>query len=109
MYTPRELDLRSLRLHQLVAQKIRADPALFSVVRETVERQLTNSMPSVSIYLLQWLDILDRGIEEALAVAVEDTERGQVLRSASPFAGVLTEDERRAFLHACSTAGGKQP
>lgn len=66
-------------------------------------------MPSVSIYLLQWLDILDRGIEEALAVAVEDTERGQVLRSASPFAGVLTEDERLAFLKAWLTAGGKQP
>lgn len=32
-----------------------------------------------------------------------------MLRSASPFAGVLIEDERRTVLQACSTAGGKQP
>lgn len=53
-----------------------------------------------SPYLMEWQSILDQGMNAALSVAVEDSERAQVLRSTSPFAGVLDEEERLAFLAA---------
>lgn len=104
MHTPNELDRKSLCLHQLVAQKIRSNPALFHKAREALQRRVTNAAPSSLSYMIQWVKIFDRGMEEARAIAIEETERGQVLRSASPFAGILDEDERQEFLRKWSKA-----
>ena len=95
MHSPRELDLRSLRLHQLVAAKIRADPSLFLMVKRSLEAKLKSASPASLVHLVQWVNIF---LDEALAAAVEDSARGQTLRSASPFAGVLTEQERLRLL-----------
>ena len=109
MRSPRELDLRSLRFHQLVAAKIRADPSLFMVTKSPLEHKLASASPSSLVYLVQWARIFDRGLEEALAIAVEDSEQGQVLRSASPFAGVLTQEERLGLLQAPEENCGDMP
>jgi len=98
MFTPRELDLKSLALHQLVVAKIRSEPALFYQVRERLEVLAATAAPQAMPRLLQWLSAFDSGIEEALRLAVEDTEHGQVMRSCSPFNGVLSEPERLEFL-----------
>ncbi len=37
-------------------------------------------------------------MDEALAAAVEDSERAAALRACSPFAGILSPGERFAFL-----------
>lgn len=107
MHTPRELDRKSLELHRLAVQKIKADPALFCRVQETLTRFMTKAGAMPSPYLMEWQAILDQGMDAALSVAIEDSERAQVLRSTSPFAGVLDEKERLAFLAAwasCSRA-----
>lgn len=98
MHTPCELDRKSLELHRLAVQKIKADPALFCRVQETLTRFMAKSGTTPSPYLMEWQSILDQGMEAALSVAVEDSERAQVLRSSSPFSGVLDEEERLAFL-----------
>lgn len=100
MHTPRELDRKSLELHRLAVQKIKADPALFCRVQETLTRFMAKAGAMPSRYLMEWQAILDQGMDAALPVAVEDSERAQVLRSTSPFAGVLDEEERLAFLAA---------
>lgn len=104
MHTPRELDRKSLELHRLAVQKIKADPALFCRVQETLTRYMAKAGTTPSPYLTEWQSILDQGIGVALSVVVEDSERAQVLRSSSPFAGVLDEEERLAFLAAWASS-----
>ena len=93
-----ELDQRSLALHRLIAEKIRRDPDLFDNVKKTLARWneivCANSQP----YLEEWERLVDLGIEECLAVATEDSERATTMRQASPFCGILSNEERWGFL-----------
>lgn len=104
MRTHQELDARSLAMHRLIAAKIRQDPALFDRARATLARWriivCVNSQP----YLAELERLFEQGIEAALAVATEDTERATALRQSSPFCGILTEDERLGFLKSWSSA-----
>lgn len=104
MHTPRQLDRKSLELHRLAVQKIKEDSALFSRVQGTLTRFMTRAGAAPSPYLMEWQAILDQGMDVALSVAIEDSERAQVLRSSSPFTGVLDEEERLAFLAAWTSS-----
>lgn len=98
MTSHQEIDQRSLALHRLLAKKIRQDPSLFENIKRTLVRWhkivCTNSQP----YLEQWQRLVDLGIEECLAVATEDSERANAMRQASPFCGILSNEERWEFL-----------
>lgn len=100
MFSPRDLDLKSLALHKLVAQKMRSDPSLFLKARNNLERLADRHGDSPDLYATAWLAVFDQGLDEALAVATSDTERGQSMRSSSPFASILSESERLGFLKA---------
>lgn len=56
-------------------QKIKADPALFCRVQETLTRFMAKAGTTPSPYLMEWRAIVDQGMDVALAVAVEDSER----------------------------------
>ena len=47
--------------------------------------------------LQEWDNILAQGPTIALAVLTENSERGRRLRQSSPFAGVLTPQERNTI------------
>lgn len=98
MFSPAELDGKSLALHRLVVQKIRRDPVLFDRVQQTLTRRYEKLDPSSLPYVIAWQKLVDLGMEAALAAAIDETERGQVLRQNSPFAGILSEQERLDFL-----------
>ena len=49
-------------------------------------------------WLDQWRDALDAGPDRVLGILVSDTPRAAELRQNSPFAGILSEDERRTVL-----------
>lgn len=102
MFSPREIDRKSLALHQLVVEKIERDPRLFELVQITLDGWRSRPDWSRRPYLAKWQNLVDQGMDVALKVAVEESDRGQVLRQASPFAGILTESERQAFLHTWS-------
>lgn len=93
-YSSRDVDLRSLALHRLVVQKIQADPQLFAKAQAMLERMEAEASMATLPYVLEWRRCFDEGIAEALAIAVEDSERGQTLRSTSPFPGILDDRER---------------
>ena len=97
-YSARDIDLRSLALHHLVVQKIEADPQLFAKAQVTLERMAAGTLGATLPYVLEWCRVFDQGMAEALAVALEDSERGQTLRSTSPFAGILDDRERIELL-----------
>jgi hypothetical protein len=90
------IDQRSLALHRTIAGKLRADPALLAVARDNLDRwskERGRSQP----YLDVWREILNRPIEEVLALMVEESEKMTALRQANPFAGILTPRERWAI------------
>lgn len=98
MRTHQEIDARTLALHQLVAQRIRQNPALFDKAKSTLARWRQSVCISSQPYLVEWELLMSQGIEECLALAVEDSERATALRQSSPFAGLLTNQDRFAFL-----------
>lgn len=97
MYAPRDLYLRSLSLHRLVAEKVRSDPARFEEARGVLARWRTIVSGDSQPYLEEWAAAFSEGLERALEVALEDSEHGDTLRHCSPLACVLTNKERWAF------------
>lgn len=98
MPTHQEIDQRSLELHRLITEKIRQDPDLFANVKKTLTRWRTVACSNSQPYLEEWQRLVDLGTEECLAVATEDSERANAMRQASPFCGILTNEERWEFL-----------
>ncbi|MDO9002312.1 MAG: hypothetical protein Q7V20_02520 [Aquabacterium sp.] len=100
MRTHQELDDRSLALHRLIADKIRHDPALFDKARATLDHWRQRVSIRTQPCLDEWAHLMDQGIDACLAVAVEDSERATALRQSSPFSGLLSNQDRFAFLKA---------
>lgn len=98
MRTHQEIDERSLALHCVIADKIRAHPEFFEHVRQTLARWRTTVSSSSQPYLEEWECLMNQGIDVCLDMAVEDSERATALRQSSPFTGVLTNKERFIFL-----------
>lgn len=96
------IEERSLALHRLVAEKIAAEPALVARARDNISRwQAARSEKSAA--LAEWDQILTHPLEEIAAVLVERSERANRLRQSSPFAGTLSETERRAVYELFAT------
>lgn len=96
----RKNDLRSLRLHQVIAEKLRADPiSVLRKARANVDKWRDDV--SSAYYVREWDSLLSGPMDRLLEVMLEDSEHATALRHASPFAGVLTPQERwtiyRAF------------
>lgn len=98
MRTHQEIDERSLALHRLVAEKIRRNPALFDRVKATLARWRMTVCVASQPHLVEWEHLMNQGIDAALAVAIEDSQRATALRQSSPFSGLLTNQERFTFL-----------
>lgn len=105
--THQEIDARSLALHQLVAAKLRRNPALLERPKAVLDRWRTQAPSRSEPYRAAWAQLLQRGLEPALALAVEDSEWARAMRQCSPFCGVLTPAERLGFLR--SWAGRHAP
>lgn len=90
------IERRSLALHSAIAGKLRADPALIEIARENLNRWSSEGSRSQP-YWDMWREILSRPVEEIAATIVQESERMDALRQATPFAGVLTPAERWAI------------
>ena len=99
------VDRFSLLLHQAVAEKMLTnEDGVLKIARENLDRWLDS--PSFAKRarraLLEWKEILDESEPEQIRrIITADTDEGQRLRSSSPFAGVLTEEERRNYFKSC--------
>jgi excisionase family DNA binding protein len=93
--------LRSLWLSHAVAGKLVQQP---DEVLETARRNLRHlqerhTRGQASHWLLQWERILNGSIEGVLNALTSSAPKYRELRQNSPFAGVLTEHERREVLN----------
>jgi hypothetical protein len=90
----RFLDARSLAMHCRIAQKISRDPDLLNKARENLERWLAKTKGPKPRYLREWRQILERPWPAIAELITSMSEEANRLRSSSPFAGVLTQEER---------------
>jgi hypothetical protein len=92
------IEQRSLALHEAVAAKLEAHPQLLDVARRNLERWLQQN-PATA--LRDWRRILESTpLLDVLALLRSSSEEATRLRQSSPFAGLLTTEERRAIMGA---------
>lgn len=90
----------SLSLHQLVVVRLGSNPLLMEKAKSNLQNWLEKT-PNVSAWL-EWKEILEtKSLEEILEIIIDETDEGQRLRSSSPFAGLVTSEERRAVIEYC--------
>ena len=93
-------EMESLWLHRAVAGKIVQNPPVLLAAAAINLRRLRRIHPDGPRW--EWLDrwdaVLEQGVEAVLEALTSTSEIAVRLRKASPFAGVLTEVERRAIL-----------
>jgi len=82
-------------MHCKIAQKISRDPDLLDKARANLDRWSAKSKGPLPQYLSEWQEILDRPWPEIAEIITSMSEDATRLRSSSPFAGVLTSDERK--------------
>lgn len=90
----RRLDQRSLALHQAVADALRRDPSLVQKAQRNLARW-EKTVPGP--WIAEWRAVLDGPFDALLALLVAPDENAVRMQKSSPFAGVLTEAERRAI------------
>lgn len=92
----RTAELRSLAFHRLVAERL--DTNLLDRARARVAGWLTGDGPVDHRWAEKWQELLDLPITEIKRRLSEDSEQMRDLRQSTPFAGVLSETERRRIL-----------
>ena len=90
----RILDARSLAMHCKIAQKISRDPVLLDIARRNLARWEKKSTGRKRGYLQEWRGILDQPWPQIAEMITSMNEESTRLRSSSPFAGVLDDQER---------------
>jgi hypothetical protein len=90
-----ESDAISLALGRAVAAALRARPELVEVARENLRRwsQRNADSPALLACYQRWARVLDGPLEGVCQLLEEDTQRAQLMRPGSPFAGVLSPRE----------------
>lgn len=90
-------DLRSKALHVHIGRKLMRRPELIGNARERLQR-MYQSTPYSKDYLDQWDELLAGPLQRMLQVLGADDEQSRALRHVSPFAGILSETERKRIL-----------
>jgi hypothetical protein len=93
----RTAELRSLAYHRAVARRL--DEEIIRNARDRLARWRTQSKIDPR-YARQWQQILTASPSEIARLIGRDTPRMRDLRQSSPFAGTLSEPERRRVLAA---------
>lgn len=88
-------EARSLALHCLSARKIEREPALLDVARRNLESWSERAQGKGPRYLREWREVLEQPWPAIAEFITSFGERAVRLRQSSPFAGILTPEERR--------------
>lgn len=91
----RILDARSLAMHCLIARKIAEDPTLIEKAKVNLARWGAKYEGRGPRYLQEWLAHLDRPWPDIAEFMTSMTNDATRLRSSSPFAGILSDEERQ--------------
>jgi transcriptional regulator with XRE-family HTH domain len=87
-------DRRSLALHEAVARELLADPLRVRAKAKGNLSRMRNANPGAAPLLREWEVLLDRPLEDLVALLRDPMPRARELRHVTPFAGVLTTGQR---------------
>ncbi len=90
----RLLEARSLAMHAVIAKKIERDRRLLNIPRNNLKRWRQRWNEDAPAWHVEWQEILRRPWPEIASLITEPSEEAARLRQSSPFAGVLSADER---------------
>jgi hypothetical protein len=90
----RLLEARSLAMHAVIARKIEHDPRLLAIAHHNIDRWSARWKEGAPAWLKEWRQMLKQPWHRVAALITEPSEHGARLRQSSPFAGVLTNEER---------------
>lgn len=93
-------EIRTLEMHRAITTKIESDTER---VREIAQRNLQvlraqDTAGNAEPYLDAWEDLISGPVARLIAVMTSTDQAARDLRQASPFAGVLTDEERLEVL-----------
>jgi Protein of unknown function (DUF3018) len=94
------LEARSLAMHAVIARKIERNPALLEIPKSNIERWSARWPEGAPAWLDEWRKLLKQPWPRIAALITELSERAARLRQSSPFAGVLSNQERRRIYEA---------
>jgi hypothetical protein len=97
--THREAELQALAYHRLVAERL--DASVVNRARRQLDRWRTAGRIDPR-WAHEWETVLSRSIDDIRHAISADTPRARDLRQTSPFAGALSEQERRLLTAAVS-------
>ena len=89
------IDRRSLEMARLVVEKIDADPSLFRIGHENLQRWRRVRGGGLPPCREEWKELLKRPWSQIREILLDESDEGQRLRSSHPFAGLVSEKERR--------------
>lgn len=109
----RLLDSFALACHRAVAERLRVAPEpILKHARNNLARWSAQyeSLPVAMLSLEEWKKILEElSVESLVTLITEDSDEGQRRRQSTPFAGVLTPEERKELLTACDKKTSAEP
>ena len=89
-------EIRSRKMHLLITEKLKGNPALWSKPEQNLEKWLKMNV-CIDTYS-EWRRIFNTSSkEEIIEIISSNSERSIKLRSSSPFTGILTPKERNLF------------
>jgi transcriptional regulator with XRE-family HTH domain len=98
-------DRRSLAVHRAIAERLKEDPeAVLRRARRTLAR-MSRQHPHARRLLSIWRGILDRPVTEIADVLADPRPLARELRHVTPFAGVLTAQERADVYRRFASSG----
>jgi hypothetical protein len=95
-------EIRSLAMHAVIARKLLRDRRILELAKRNLTRWRKRRAGRLA-YLAEWAAILRRPPADVAAFLVSLDEDAIRLRQSSPFAGALTQEERRRFFDAFGT------
>lgn len=101
--TPRwtRVEEKSLAVHRLIAARLLQDSApTLKKAGDNLAKLRSADRGNSTGWLDEWDELLDRSTDEIVTAMLARTQRGIDLRQMTPFAGVLTDTERRKALRA---------
>lgn len=95
---------KSLAIHRLIAARLLEDPApTLRKARANLAKLRASDRGHAKRLLDEWTELLERPTDETVVAMLARTTHGIGLRQMTPFAGVLTDAERRKALRSVPT------
>lgn len=95
----RSIEESLLRIHELVAQKLQRSPqAVIGKARKNMKNWGWDRESRPAPYMIAWQQLLDKPVDQITRIITSPGEKGTLLRSSSPFDGVLTKTEQERIL-----------